>query len=349
MDDLIRLFSKPEVGRWAMMIVSTGLAFYAIAAGRQFATIYVLFMLAAQVNATFKPRPAIAFSVLVSAGFLLVLYLAGASSAEINSTAIGLLIGMTFVVTLSQVLLRYSEQTDRANSLLEQLKQANAELIAARQKEKELTIAEERLRMARDLHDGLGHHLTALSIQLQAAEKMTGSRPEMAAEALRNARGEVQAALKEVRLSVAALRETPVDITNLPQTIAGLVEDCGKRSGLRAVFEQTGAPIGLTSATAMTIYRATQEGLTNVQRHAEGAGQVWVRLAYDADFVELSVEDDGQGQPDCSPDGNGASGGFGLAGLRERANLLGGQMECSPRPGGGFRIALRLPVKGSLP
>jgi signal transduction histidine kinase len=284
---------------------------------------------------------------LISAGFLLALYLTGAKPVEISSTAIGLVIGMTFVVTLSQVLLRYSEQTDRANSLLEQLKQANAELIEARQKEKELAIAEERLRMARDLHDGLGHHLTALSIQLQAAEKMTGSRPEMAAEALRNARGEVQAALKEVRLSVAALRETPVDITNLPQTIAGLVEECGKRSGLRAVFEQTGAPADLTSAAAMTLYRATQEGLTNVQRHAEGAAQVCVRLAYDAEFVELSIEDDGQGQPGCGPDENGNRGGFGLAGLRERANLLGGQMECGPRPGGGFRIAMHLPLKGS--
>jgi signal transduction histidine kinase len=168
----------------------------------------------------------------------------------------------------------------------------------------------------------------------------------MAAEAIRNARGEVQAALKEVRLSVAALRETPIEFTDLPRTIAALVEDCASRSGLQAQFQQEGSPSALSPAAAMTLYRAIQEGLTNIQRHAEGASHIWVRLVYGEAHVRLTIEDDGQASP-ASLSGEGSpAGGFGLAGLRERANLLGGQMECGLRPGGGFYLALRLPLPG---
>jgi signal transduction histidine kinase len=205
-----------------------------------------------------------------------------------------------------------------------------------------MAIAEERVRMARDLHDGLGHHLTALSIQLQAAEKMVRANPVLAAESVHNARGEVQAALKEVRQSVAALRESPVDILNLPQAIAELVAETGRRSGLQSSFFQEGEPNYLSPAAAMTIFRAAQEGLTNIQKHAVGASQLSIRLIYTTSSTRLVVENDGQPvEQDCQE----PNGGFGLAGLRERAHLLSGTLECGPRPGGGFRVQIDLPVE----
>ena len=346
MNDITAMFKDKERGTWFFIVLSTLLIFYIIIVGQMFQGVYLLFMLVAQANAIIHPRPAIAFSLLLVAAFMMILAWSGASTEELVGTFIGLAIAMLFVITLSQVLLRYSEQTGRANALLAQLQQANAELQEMRQKEKDLIIAEERVRMARDLHDGLGHHLTALSIQLQAAEKMIHTRPIMAAEAIGNARGEVQAALKEVRQSVAALRETPVELNELPQTIARLVEECGHTTGLQANFEMTGEPADLSPTAAMTLFRTAQEGLTNVQKHAEAATVVRARLAYSAGHVSLRIEDDGSGAPDCPPPGSERSGRFGLAGLRERAGLLGGTLECGPRPGGGFYLLVTLPTTG---
>jgi signal transduction histidine kinase len=339
-DDLVPLFTSEESGQWALLIISAGLAFYAVGVGRMFIAIYLIFMIAAQVNAMLPGAPAVAFSFLMAVSYMVVLLISGASPPEIQGTAVGLVIGMTFTITLSQVLRRYTEQTERANLLLEQLKQANTALIEARQKEKDLAVAEERVRMARDLHDGLGHHLTALSIQLQAAEKLLMTNPDLAKEAVRNARGEVSASLKEVRQSVAVLREAPVDVDNLPQTVMKLVEETGRLTGLNARFTQEGETANLSPAAAMTIYRAAQEGLTNVHKHASAARHVLVSLIYNSGEVRLSVLDDGKGS---DQETNADKGGFGLAGLRERAHLLGGKIEHGQRREGGFQLEICLP------
>lgn len=341
LDDLKRMLPSEQASIWVIMLVSTALTFYSVIAGQMFAAIYILFMISAQANAMLPPAPAVGFSIVIAGAYLGILAWSGATPAQIQSVALGLLIGMTFTITLSQVLLRYSEQTERANHLLEQLQQANAELLAAREKERELTIAEERVRVARDLHDGLGHHLTALSIQLQAAEKLLYANPDQAAEAVHNARGEIQAALQEVRQSVAALREAPVDFQNLPQAIARLVADLGRLGKVEAKFDLEGSPAPLTPAAAMTIYRTAQEGLTNVQKHAAGASLARVRLVYTADRVSLVVEDDGSG---AFAEGGAPSRGFGLAGLSERAALLGGSLHFGPQAKGGFRIEINLPL-----
>jgi signal transduction histidine kinase len=341
LDDLKRLLPDEQASIWVIVLLSSALAFYVIVAGRLFIGVYILFMIIAQANAMLPLWPSLGLSAALLGGYLGLLAWNGTGPADLRATAVGLLIGATFTVTLSQVLQRFSEQTERANHLLAQLQQANAELLAARQKEKELVIAEERVRVARDLHDGLGHHLTALSIQLQAAEKLVRANPDLAAEAVRNARGEVQAALNEVRQSVAALREAPVELQHLPQAIAALVEETGRRSGLDGRFEQSGPAGGLSPAAAMTLYRAAQEGLTNLQKHARGATRFTVRLAYGAREAALSVEDDGREPPDGSLE---EAGRFGLAGLRERANLLGGELAYGPLPSGGFFLRLRLPT-----
>jgi signal transduction histidine kinase len=345
-DDLSNYFANKLTGEWVLLWISAGLTFFALIVGGYYNAIYILFMIVARANATVSPKPALGFSALLTVGYLWQIYIQKADQINMVQLTISILVGLTFTITISQVLRLYIEQSDQMKKLVAQIQQANAELLAAREKEKELAIAEERVRMARDLHDGLGHHLTALSIQLQAAEKLARANPEMAVESVRNARGEVQAALKEVRQSVAALREPPVDILHLPQATAALVEETGKRAGLESSFNLEGQPANLSPAAAMTLFRAAQEGLTNVQKHAVGAKEVRVRLVYSAEAVRLSIEDDGQPLPaDCQE----VTGGFGLAGLRERSALLGGQLECGPRAqGGGFRIELSLPVEDQL-
>jgi signal transduction histidine kinase len=341
-DDLVSRFPNPQAGEWTLLLISAVLTFYTIIVGWYFNSIYILFMIAARANATVRPLPALGFSVLLFGAYLGLSFAIDLNPGHMLEFSVSILIGITFTITLSQVLRLYIEQSEKMTLLLAQIQQANTELVAAREKEKELTIAEERVRMARDLHDGLGHHLTALSIQLQAAEKLVRANPDQAAESVHNARGEVQAALKEVRQSVAALRESPVDIQHLPQAIAALVAETGQRSGLQGSFTQEGEPADLSPAAAMTLFRAAQEGLTNVQKHAAGAHQVSVRLVYAASGTRLAVENDGQ---QVTQDCQDLSGGFGLAGLRERAHLLGGSLECGPRQDGGFRVEIYLPAE----
>lgn len=338
-NDILKLFQREETGIWMLLIVSSVLTFYSIAIGRVDMAIYLVFMITAQANAMLPIIPGLAVSAVLVGAYLGLMQFFGATLREMQSLSLGLLIGMTFTITLSHVLYRYIEQSERLNRLLDELRQAHAALLEARKKEKELTIAEERLRMARDLHDGLGHHLTALSIQLQAAEKLVLANPEVAAETIHNSRGEIQAALKEVRQSVAALREAPVDIHNLPQVIGALVEETGKRIGLRARFDLAGNPADLSPAAAMTLYRAAQEGLTNVQKHATDAQEVYVCLSYEPARVRLTIEDDGKDAKDCRDET-----GFGLAGLRERAHLLNGSLDCGERPQGGFYVSIDLPL-----
>lgn len=339
-DDLKARFSNETRGIWVLLLVSTALTFLTIFYGRMFTGIYLLFMIIAQTNAMLHPRPALAYSVLTVAVYFGLMLNNGISPGNMGEFVVSLLIGFVFVVTLSQVLNRYSEQSEHIQRILSELQEANLALMEASENEKELTIAEERLRMARDLHDGLGHHLTALSVQLQAAEKLMQANPALAAETVRNARGEVQAALKEVRQSVAALRETPVDMMDLPQAVRRLLEETGQLSGLQTVFNQRGQTAALSPAAAMTIYRAAQEGLTNVRKHASGATHVSVELAYSPSQVQISVENDGPASSDMME-----AGGFGLAGLHERASLLGGTLECGPRPEGGFIMHLQVPLE----
>jgi signal transduction histidine kinase len=332
-------FGSEVAGTWSILIASLGLIYTAAWSGQVVNTIYLIFMTVAEANSMLAFLPAILYSLSATAGWLGVMALMGLNQAELGSLAIAILVGLSFTVTLGQVVNRLMTQNQRARQLLEQLQAANRELVAARQKETELAIAEERVRVARDLHDGLGHHLTALSIQLQVVEKLVGTNPDQAALAAHNARSEVQAALKEVRQSVAVLREAPVDLSRLPEAIARLVEETGMRAGLETSFQQIGDTPLLSAEVAMTLYRTVQEGLTNIQKHAVNVSQIQVALHYHADHVSLVLQDNGEG---AHP--NSSAGGFGLPGMRERAALLGGSLVCGPGSQGGFCLELTIPL-----
>jgi signal transduction histidine kinase len=225
--------------------------------------------------------------------------------------------------------------------LLKDLQAANTALKAAHQKEKELAIAEERMRLARDIHDGLGHHLTVLSIQLQAAEKLLERNPQAAAEALRVSRGEAQAALEEVRHSVGVMRQSPVESQPLVEMIASLVHDFGEHTGLQSDFELGGTPIELSEFARQTLFRTVQESLTNIQKHARAVKHIRVELAYSPEAIHLVVKDDGLPLKK-SPS---AQGGYGLKGLRERVDQLGGEFFCGPDSANGFQVDVSIPLQ----
>jgi len=227
----------------------------------------------------------------------------------------------------------------RSERLLGELRAANAALEAAALRERELAAAEERVHLAREIHDGLGHHLSVLNVQLQAAARLVERDPARAAETLALCRQEAQAAMAEVRRSVAAMRRSPLDGRRLEEALATLVEDFDRASPLAARFDLRGEPVELAPAAAMTLYRAAQEGLTNAQKHAR-AGQVRVELLFAPRSVAVRVQDDG-----ATPIASSQSpAGFGLAGLRERAEQLGGSLRAgSVADGRGYTLELEVP------
>lgn len=200
----------------------------------------------------------------------------------------------------------------------------------------ELSAAAERNRLARDIHDSLGHHLTAISIQLEKASAFRDREPAVAGQALAAARGSVQRALSEVRASVGTLRAEPVP---LRAALADLVEQAGDDQ-LQVTMTVEGEERDLDQPSVTALYRAAQEALTNARRHGQ-ARRVSVALAFGEVTSRLVVTDDGRGFRPDQPDSTGT--GFGLVGLRERVALVGGSVEVDSRPGAGTRVTVTVP------
>ncbi|GAA2041511.1 histidine kinase [Agromyces tropicus] len=210
----------------------------------------------------------------------------------------------------------------------------------ARARELERTRLLERERLARDLHDTVAHHVSAIAIQAQAGTAVAAADPDAAASALRVIEGEATRTLDELRAIVRVLRveddpelaPTPgiADVRRLASTDA---------AGLPVDVRVEGDADGVPPAVAAAAFRIAQEAVTNARRHAHGATGVDVRLRVDDGGVRLDVRDDGATAASASP-------GFGLAGMRERAALLGGTVDAGPAAGGGWTVTAVLPRSG---
>lgn len=193
--------------------------------------------------------------------------------------------------------------------------------------------AAERNRLARDIHDGLGHHLTAISILLEKTATFRDRDPAAADRALGDAQRSARRALEDVRRSVRALRaETaPFRLSSALDDLVREVDD----GRLSVELDCAGDESGYDPTALMALYRAAQEGLTNARRHAE-ATQVRVSVHCDESRARLVVADDGRGFP---PEREG----FGLSGMRERVQLAGGSVEVDSGPGSGTRLTVTIP------
>ncbi|MBI5104367.1 MAG: sensor histidine kinase [Solirubrobacterales bacterium] len=191
----------------------------------------------------------------------------------------------------------------------------------------------ERLRIARELHDEVGQVLTAVVLTLQRAGRDAG--PDVA-PVLDEAREDVRAALDEVRAIAGRLRPEALDDLGLRSALAALTVEVERASGITVRRSVPAALPDLPDDVELVVYRVAQEALTNVARHAD-ARTASLALAADPDELRLEVVDDGRGLPRDAEDGKG------LLGMRERAVLVGGEVEVGPAPGGGTRVALRVP------
>ena len=245
---------------------------------------------------------------------------------------------MPFLAAVVFVAVFTSAMVSEANARVA-LSKANQKLREYAAQAEELAVAQERNRLAREIHDGLGHYLTAINIQLKAAQAMSVQDPAAAQTALQNAQTLTGEALSDVRRSISALRADPSTNRPLAETLNLLLAET-RAADLRANLEVTGTPRPLAQQVEFTLYRVAQESLTNVRKHAN-AGKVDLRLDYQERAVRLSIEDDGVGSENVSPD---PSGGFGLVGLHERVNLLNGSLHVESTPGSGFKLSVEIPT-----
>jgi signal transduction histidine kinase len=286
-----------------------------------YAGIYVVVVVAA---ARLPLKPGLIVAGVALAGEIVVIALTqddGSGGAHIS----GLIFSVVPWFAVMRLIRRLRESRDRAECLVEELRESRAAHA--------VSVAEaERSRMARDLHDVLAHSLSALALQLEGARLLArdrGADPELL-EAIERAHRLTASGLAEAREAVAALRG---DALPGPERLRSLVETFGDRASLTV----TGEPAELASDARLALYRTAQEALTNVRKHAD-AERVDLRLEYEPDGARLVIED--VGTPVAAANGGG---GYGLTGMRERAELLGGELKAGPT-GRGFRVELWLPA-----
>ena len=242
-----------------------------------------------------------------------------------------------FVVVFTQVSLEERAARRRAEKLTAELEAANRQLAAYAAQAEELAISNERNRLAREIHDNLGHYLTVVNVQIRAAQAILTADPAKAQDALTKAQALTQEGLQAIRQSIAALRESPLEKRPLPEAIRALLAETAG-AGIVTEFNTLGAPRPLDPRAELTLYRAAQEGLTNVRKHAR-ASRVDVTLDYTQNMaISLVIQDNGVGTA------VGANSGFGLLGIRERAELLGGALRVQSDPGRGFALHVHLPT-----
>lgn len=248
--------------------------------------------------------------------------------------------GYLFFGFVTQALSAARRAQATTESLLAELQAKNVQLEEYARQVETLAAVEERNRLAREVHDTLGHRLTSTAVQLEAAERLAARNPEKTAELVGSARQQVREGLQELRQTVSRLR-APLEIElSLHQALTRLVQGFQAANDLQVILELPETICETTPSQRLAIYRAAQEGLTNVQRHAR-ANQAWLRLVCEPGELRLELRDDGIGfSGEASPEKLG----FGLRGLRERAAALGGEFTLEAVDGGGSRLVMRLPV-----
>lgn len=251
-------------------------------------------------------------------------------------------LGLFLVLMLVNTLLSERETQEELATAHQQLRQYAFQA-------EELATAQERNRIARDIHDSLGHALTALNVQLQTAVLLWQQEPDRAEPFLQQARRLGVTAMQEVRKSVQALREENRVEQSLAETIAAVVDDFRQGTGIETQMQVIGqtaeiAHASISPAIVNALYRIVQEALTNIYKYAQ-ATTVKVEIEVTSKIVRLIVVDNGRGFDKGSATGKG----FGLQGMQERIAALGGAFTLKTEPRQGCRIEVEIPLSTIVP
>ncbi|MFC4592142.1 sensor histidine kinase [Sphaerisporangium corydalis] len=271
-------------------------------------------------------RTAVTILVAVSAGlFAAVPLLFGKPVTDAALQVAVFAIFAAFVLGMASAVMEARLRREEAQGLLERIR--------------ELAVAEERARMAAEMHDSIGHHLTVIKMGLENAERFRDRRPDAVWDEIRQAKQLTVEALADARRWVRALRPLALD-GRVGSTALARLAASFDGTGITVTFEVRGEERPLESDTELVLYRVLQEGLTNALRHAR-AENVRGELTFGDGRVTLVITDDGRGRDPRS------SGGFGLTSLAERTRALGGVLTGHGPAGGGFELRAELPSAAS--
>jgi signal transduction histidine kinase len=252
--------------------------------------------------------------------------------------------GFVFFGVFASALRSAQVARQESQRLLEELQIANQRLKEYASRIESLAVAEERNRVAREMHDTIGHRLTVAAVQLEGAQRLIPTNPVRAGAMIGTVREQVKEALAELRQTVATLRK-PLDAEFIfPWALINLAKFFQEATGIPVETDiQSNIP-DLPEEQRIVLYRATQEALTNIQRHAQ-ASRVKLALSWQESTVHLVIEDNGTGFAELPSAGAGEinSTGYGLVGLRERAERVGGDVILGNKPDGGAFLEIKIP------
>ncbi|MEO8973960.1 MAG: sensor histidine kinase [Ktedonobacteraceae bacterium] len=254
-------------------------------------------------------------------------------------------LGLIFAITIARTVTKEKESRVRAEHLLTELEISHQQLKSYSEQVAELATTKERNRLARDIHDTLGHYLTVINVQLEKALAFRNLNPQEAEQAVSDAKRLASEALQDVRISVGALRATEEAFT-FSTAINTLVARV-RSNALSIAVDIRGNDAEFSKQALITLYRAAQEGLTNVQKHAQ-ASSVCISIHFMESEACLSLSDNGCGF-DVSllygrqPGYNEHFGQYGLQGIQERLETVGGQMQMDSHPGEGTHLLVVVP------
>jgi signal transduction histidine kinase len=279
--------------------------------------------------------------VTVAAGYVALLWgpaLAGRESTPSAAAAAGV---AAWVLVLLAVSTGLSLRRER-----------RAERREAQESESRRLVSDERLRIARELHDVLAHNISLINVQAGVALHLIDEHPEQGKIALQTIKDASKDTLRELRSVLGVLRQVDEDLPLAPAPSLERLDELLERAeavGMTVHAERTGEPRPLPAGIDLAAYRILQESLTNVAKHA-GPATVTITLVYGARELSISVEDDGTGGAGGAGGAGGREsptpGGNGIAGMRERATALGGSLQVGRRPGGGYQVKAVLPLGG---
>jgi len=212
-----------------------------------------------------------------------------------------------------------------------------------------IAVAEERGRIARELHDVVAHAVSVIVVQADGASYALRSNPDMAERAVQTISETGRAALTELRRLLQVLRDEEVGgEPRIPQPTAESIVELAKRvqaAGVPVELTVEGSLAGLPTGVSLGVYRIVQESLTNTLKHAGRGARAEVRLRRTENLVDVEIVDDGAGKARALVPAPALPGGNGVIGMRERAHLFGGVLQVGPRPGGGWRVHASFPVR----
>jgi signal transduction histidine kinase len=299
---------------------------------------FLFYILSVQAMILLPPRRGLIWMV----GFIVVaigpiVYEEGWPDGVFDALLIGF--GFFFIGAFAYTRMWAEEARYESQQLLKELQVAHRQLQEHAERAEALAVAEERNRLSRDLHDTLGHRLTVAVVQLEGAERLIPGDPNRAAHMVATVREQIREGLGELRRTVATLRTPLAEDISLLTALKQLAGDFERATQLQIHTSMPDTLPPLPDSQRIALYRAAQEALTNIGRHAR-ARTACLALEISDEAATLTVSDDGVGPPE------GIEGdGFGLRGMHERAAQLGGEVGLTARTEGGTKLVFRLPLR----